>query len=523
MRFSVNGLFEHSPKLSFYLLSALLYFASFSNSIGQVIECPAIHNNIQEVDFSHADCREVTLSDYVISAPSVWIKIPNKVIERPSSQKHPKGLFISGNMSLNAYINGEYIGRKGYPASKKEHELAGPFDWVGYIPKKNAPENVPQNLQISTELGFESELVLYASSHANLFSDDAYFNRIYIGDYGNTTDAYTKHYAPSLIPLGVLLIALIYLLSQRFGRTLVPVSLTLVFLISIAIVQLIVEVSRGFYGYVYWLHLPRLQLIALCSLLFGQCLLLYAIRHVSFKPKMLLLSASIIVTLLIQSKINDYDLKAIIAFQVPIVIGFCALGWIKIKLPEESSVNRINFFLILFALCLLVTLLTPDNFLDAYVYYLIAILVVTLTKLESDKRFFLEQKLNDTRQQANRLELALAIADKSEDNEKLQVKSAGQVNAIPVNNILFCKGAGDYVELVCSDESILYSGTLQQLQCDLPKSFLKVHRSYLVNAKYIVGIKRKSSGNGELRLKNESTVPVSRTLFAEIRNALADA
>lgn len=508
MRFSVSGALNRQLRLVQWLLIAVAALAYLPSSFGQAIECPATHSDIDEVDFSGPLCRDIVLSDYVMASPVVWIKIPLDMLEVSSVQHLPMGLFISGNMSLNAFINNQPIGSKGHPASDESHELAGPFDWVGYI----EPDILTSH---------ENTLTLYVSSHANLLGGLGNFNRIYVGSFGNTTDAYNKHYAPSLIPLGAMLIALSYMLSQRVGRSNSSVSLILAILVCVAILQLIIEVSRGVYAYQYWLHLPRLYLITFCSFVFGQCLLLYSIRHPLQRHTKLIMAVSIVTTLFAQSLTNNYDLQAVLAFQVPTAIGVLVMLWIKLRPSMTSSIQHINFILMLFTLCVLVTLLTPNEFLDSYVYYFIAILILALTHLESDKKHQLENMLRDTKQQANRLELALSIASKNGDEDTIKVKSAGQVNVILVNNIFFCKAAGDYVELVCCDKTLLYSGSLQQLQDELPASFLKVHRSYLVNAKYIVGIKRKASGNGELQLSNEAKVPVSRALFAEIRQAVS--
>ena len=114
----------------------------------------------------------------------------------------------------------------------------------------------------------------------------------------------------------------------------------------------------------------------------------------------------------------------------------------------------------------------------------------------------------------------MSMAMGNEDNRTVKVKSAGKVTMLPISRILYCKGAGDYVELISEDTTMLHSGSLAQLQKQLPSGFLKVHRSYLVNAQFIVGITRLPSGNGELLLSNQAKVPVSRALFAETKTAV---
>jgi DNA-binding LytR/AlgR family response regulator len=90
---------------------------------------------------------------------------------------------------------------------------------------------------------------------------------------------------------------------------------------------------------------------------------------------------------------------------------------------------------------------------------------------------------------------------------------------------LYCKGAGDYVEVVKTNETILHSGSLNALLNSLPESFIKVHRSYVVNAKYIAQLTRLPSGTGEITLshmlkQNVEKIPVSRRLLPALKTSL---
>jgi len=86
----------------------------------------------------------------------------------------------------------------------------------------------------------------------------------------------------------------------------------------------------------------------------------------------------------------------------------------------------------------------------------------------------------------------------------------------------------DYVELYL-DESrqILFSDNLKELEAQLPTTFLRVHRSYLVNLDYIDSLSSKStkqqeviSGGGFLNLRGACEVPISRRIMPQVRNAI---
>ncbi|WP_368411066.1 LytTR family DNA-binding domain-containing protein [Colwellia sp. 4_MG-2023] len=93
------------------------------------------------------------------------------------------------------------------------------------------------------------------------------------------------------------------------------------------------------------------------------------------------------------------------------------------------------------------------------------------------------------------------------------------------DQVVFCKAAGDYVELNLKDhQQRLFTGSLKELESSLPKTFLRVHRSYLVNVEFIRSLNSKSSqqveasGAGFLQLHDSMEVPVSRRIMPTVRN-----
>jgi len=65
----------------------------------------------------------------------------------------------------------------------------------------------------------------------------------------------------------------------------------------------------------------------------------------------------------------------------------------------------------------------------------------------------------------------------------------------------------------------LYSGTLKGLERNLPKTFLRVHRSYLVNLDLVSSLKS-ISGIGTLALHGGDEIPVSRRVMPAVRDSL---
>ena len=112
-------------------------------------------------------------------------------------------------------------------------------------------------------------------------------------------------------------------------------------------------------------------------------------------------------------------------------------------------------------------------------------------------------------------------ASDASDASKIRVTSSGKVEVVSVDEISSLKAAGDYVEIrLDNGKQILHHATLSQMEKSLPATFLRVHRSYLVNSSKIKTLTRETSGVGTLTLANESTAPVSRRIMPRVRDLL---
>jgi DNA-binding LytR/AlgR family response regulator len=90
-----------------------------------------------------------------------------------------------------------------------------------------------------------------------------------------------------------------------------------------------------------------------------------------------------------------------------------------------------------------------------------------------------------------------------------------------MDDIIALEAAGDYVSLhVGSGRKVLANASLTALESELPDNFIRVHRSFLVNADKIVSLKRLPQGTGELVLTAGTTIPVSRRILPQLRKSL---
>lgn len=121
--------------------------------------------------------------------------------------------------------------------------------------------------------------------------------------------------------------------------------------------------------------------------------------------------------------------------------------------------------------------------------------------------------------QLERLDLALkryenAVSSDNVQNQTLAVKSYGHIELIPVQKILYIKGAGDYAEIYTDNEkTYLHSKSLEALTQLLPREFIRTHKSYIVDKTKIKEFLIHGGGKYECELHSGERIPVSRTRY----------
>jgi len=104
----------------------------------------------------------------------------------------------------------------------------------------------------------------------------------------------------------------------------------------------------------------------------------------------------------------------------------------------------------------------------------------------------------------------------------LAVRKAREVVPIPVSDVLFVQGAGDFSELHCRDGGVhLHQKTLTRLEGILPPEFERIHRSYIVDVRAICAFRAEEGSRYFVRLEGGHEVPVSRARAKALRTRFA--
>jgi two-component system, LytTR family, response regulator LytT len=117
--------------------------------------------------------------------------------------------------------------------------------------------------------------------------------------------------------------------------------------------------------------------------------------------------------------------------------------------------------------------------------------------------------------------LTVAQTAPSSGIKYLSVKNLGEVRLIPLEKVRFFKGADDYVEIHCNDNTFeLYSKSLDALIQILPQTYCRIHKSYIADLGKATTIHVHGGGKYELELLDGAILPVSRTQYQAIQEKL---
>ncbi len=466
--------------------------------LASVIICPAGDGM---PSFTEPDCEPLVDNRIDTQHRHIWIRANLDLPEAFLSSPQPLAVYVRAKAASRVFLNGVLVGENGRPGSSAAEEIPGLMDASFYV---------DQNLL--RESG--NQLTLELSGHHSLITLSYPFHALGIGPYAGPREYIMRGYISSLLPIGILLAGALYFgaIAIRRREDLTSVLIPLISLFAAA--QLVTEVSRGFVAYSYPMQDVRLVLVLIFAFASGFCLLLHVVDRFIETRKPLVISLGVAAMMAAIVITPGFDGRAVMALLVPAVVGSLLAG--RKALNRDRTAIAFTLALVLFAL-----LTIPAGFLDIYFYYSVAGLLLFLFGVEIRKNA--EEKRLRAREEdrANRLQLALDESREYSSPSQIKISSQGKVEIISTDQIAVCKGARDYVELEVENRgTVLHDSSLSQLEKSLPSTFLRVHRSYLVNTGFIRSLERDASGSGRLLLKSGAYVPVSRRILPKVRKAL---
>lgn len=105
--------------------------------------------------------------------------------------------------------------------------------------------------------------------------------------------------------------------------------------------------------------------------------------------------------------------------------------------------------------------------------------------------------------------------------KRVVVKTGGKIKIIPVPTIEYIEAADDYVKIFTAEGSFLKNKTMSFYErCLPPHSFVRVHRSYIVNLQEITRIDPYEKESHMAILRSGARLPVSKAGYTKLKEVL---
>jgi two-component system, LytTR family, response regulator len=109
-------------------------------------------------------------------------------------------------------------------------------------------------------------------------------------------------------------------------------------------------------------------------------------------------------------------------------------------------------------------------------------------------------------------------ADKESYETHIFVQKSEKLFNLPVEEIIFLEASGDYTVINAKHDQFVSSMGIGKVEELLnPETFIRVHRSTIININFLKEIERHFNGGLIVKMQNGKSFPVSRTYAKEIR------
>jgi len=114
-------------------------------------------------------------------------------------------------------------------------------------------------------------------------------------------------------------------------------------------------------------------------------------------------------------------------------------------------------------------------------------------------------------------------SDFLQSDEKLNrivVKKGSKIVVLPIDLILYFEAQDDYVNIISSEGSFLKQNRMKYYEEHLPDSFIRIHRSYIVNLNEIKEISLLEKDSHIVILKSGEKIPVSKSGYIKLKEII---
>ena len=123
--------------------------------------------------------------------------------------------------------------------------------------------------------------------------------------------------------------------------------------------------------------------------------------------------------------------------------------------------------------------------------------------------------------QAGALDALVATVQRAKPLERVLIRDGAKVHVVPVDSIDVIEAQDDYVQISAGGKHYLKNQRLSELEALLDgASFVRLHRSYIVNIAAVARIEQLSKDSHCAVLRDGSRIPISRSGYQKVRSLM---
>lgn len=105
---------------------------------------------------------------------------------------------------------------------------------------------------------------------------------------------------------------------------------------------------------------------------------------------------------------------------------------------------------------------------------------------------------------------------------ELVICERGREDRVKLENVTYIQAFGNYIRLVVEDKTFLYRVTMSQIESKLnPDTFMRIHRSYIINKEFVDNISYLSKNEYAVRLSEGTEITSGRKYMPTIKEHLS--
>jgi len=105
--------------------------------------------------------------------------------------------------------------------------------------------------------------------------------------------------------------------------------------------------------------------------------------------------------------------------------------------------------------------------------------------------------------------------------DRISVKDGSRIHIVHINELFSLQASGDYVALFTPSGEYIKEQTMKYFEKHLPPSFVRIHRSTIVNSEFIARVELFGKENYIVKLKNGTSLRASNTGYKLLKERLS--